>query len=290
MANSYSNIVAFLLTTIGYYFIKPRPTYDTINDPEKNKAYVSNNNLYLGIYLLLVVIIQFMVNASIISTTCGGSINENMGTAGVFTFIPWMLIFGAVIVVLILYPGFKSAFSDVIGYYYVSSSANELLTKLLINSDTTSSTSSTATEQNTPNLAIPQNGGDNQKLQNATDLIVKICGNTSILINQMSPENYNNFWNTLEPLMKPEYKGNNGIDIKKALFELVVTKDNIGQAMWFIYTGLLLVSIVQLKITSRGCVVSPKTMQANYAEFQKQEAAAQEQAALATSTTYTVTN
>jgi hypothetical protein len=286
MANSYLNTVIFLLTTIGYYFIKPRPTYDTINDPEKNKMYVSNNNLYLGIYLLLVIIIQFMVNTSIISTTCGGSVSENIGTAGVLTFIPWLLIFGAVIVVLTLYPGFKSAFSDVIGYYYVSTSANDLLTKLLINSDNTG----TNVKSSTPNLAIPQNGGDNQNLQNATDLIVKICGNTSILINQMSPENYNSFWNTLEPLMKPEYRGNNGIDIKKALFELVVTKDNIGQAMWFIYTGLLLVSIVQLKITSRGCVVSPKTMEANYAEFQKQEAAAQEQAALATSTTYTVTN
>jgi hypothetical protein len=60
--------------------------------------------------------------------------------------------------------------------------------------------------------------------------------------------------------------------------------------MWYIYTGLLLTSIVQLKITSRGCASNPKTMEANYAEFQKQEAAAQQQAATATSTTYTITN
>ena len=34
-----------------------------------------------------------------------------------------------------MYPGFKSAFSDVIGYFYVSSSANKLLTDLLVNKD-----------------------------------------------------------------------------------------------------------------------------------------------------------
>ena len=34
--------------------------------------------------------------------------------------------------VLIIFPGFKSAFSDVIGYYWVSYSANKLVTEILI--------------------------------------------------------------------------------------------------------------------------------------------------------------
>ena len=59
-----------------------------------------------------------MVNSSIITSTCGGSITENMGAAGVFTFLPWVLIFGVLILVLTIYPGFKSAFSDVIGYFF----------------------------------------------------------------------------------------------------------------------------------------------------------------------------
>ncbi len=74
------------------------------------------------------------------------------------------------------------------------------------------------------------------------------------------------------------------------MFDLVVTRDTIGEALWYIYTGLLLTSIVQLKITSRGCATNPQTMEANYAKFQEQEAAAQQQAASATSTTYTITN
>ena len=64
------------------------------------------------IYLLLVIIIQFIVNATIITSSCGGNITDNLGAAGVFTFIPWTLIFGAIILALNVYPGFKTAFSD----------------------------------------------------------------------------------------------------------------------------------------------------------------------------------
>ena len=59
--------------------------------------------------------------------------------------------------------------------------------------------------------------------------------------------------------------------------------------MWYIYTGLLLTSIVQLKITTRGCVSNPKTMEQNYQKFVESEKKAQGEKALATSTTYTIT-
>jgi hypothetical protein len=73
------------------------------------------------------------------------------------------------------------------------------------------------------------------------------------------------------------------------LFELVVTRDNVGEAMWYIYTGLLLTSIVQLKITSRGCTSNPQTMEANYQKFLQQEEQTQ-QANKNSSTTYTLSS
>jgi hypothetical protein len=73
--------------------------------------------------------------------------------------------------------------------------------------------------------------------------------------------------------MKDKYKtgSEEAYKIQSDLFELVVTRDNIGEAMWYIYTGLLLTSIVQLKITTRGCNSNPKTMEANYQKFLEQE-------------------
>jgi hypothetical protein len=77
--------------------LKPKLLYDDLIDPKKYAEYTKNNYLYLGIYLLLVMIIQFGVNAVSIATTCGGSITENIGGAGILTFIPWTLIFGVII-------------------------------------------------------------------------------------------------------------------------------------------------------------------------------------------------
>jgi hypothetical protein len=313
MASSYLNIVMFLVTTLFYYMaLKPTLTYDIVSNPETYTSFVSSNYMYLGVYLLLVIMIQFLVNASIITTTCGGSVSENMGAAGAFTFIPWFLIFGVIVIVLVIYPGFKSAFSDVIGYYYVSTKANELLIELLASQglESAPATPATAPATTTAETISPtappasaflgpkaQTGGTKEELQKASDLILKICGNTSILINQMVPSNFDSYWKLLNPLKKEKYQMKNGDEIsndaqqlKKQLFDLVVTRDTIGEALWYIYTGLLLTSIVQLKMTSRGCATNPQTMEANYAKFQEQEAAAQKQAASATSTTYTITN
>jgi hypothetical protein len=282
MANSYINIVTFILTTVFYYLaLKPTLSYDDLIDVKKYEEYSKNNYLYLGIYLVLVMLIQFIVNASVISTTCGGSISENMGAAGVLTFIPWTLIFGVIIIVLMIYPGFKSAFSDVVGYFYISGSATKIITELLVNRDVEKKLTGTETKE------------EKESLEDAADAIVKICGNTSILINQIVPDNFEKYWKILTPLMKPKYRDTNSQetkDIRQELFELVVTRDNIGESLWYIYTGILLTSIVQLKITTRGCNNNTATMEKNYNEFLKKEEEAKAKKAEADSTVYTITS
>jgi hypothetical protein len=281
MTNSYLNIVTFLLTTLFYYMgLKPQLPYAKYKDKEQYKEYISNNYMYLAIYVLLVIMIQFIVNSSIVASTCGGNVTENMGAAGVLTFLPWTLIFGVLVLILTVYPGFKSAFSDVVGYFYVAGSANKLLTELLVNQDIEKQMT------DDPNMTPEKKAA----LESAADAIIKICGNTSILINQMVPSNFDEYWKILTPLMKDKYKieGPEMDKIQSDLFELVVTRDNVGEAMWYIYTGLLLTAIVQLKITTRGCNLNPKTMEANYQKFLDQEQKTQQQKEQ-TSTTYTIT-
>jgi hypothetical protein len=284
MANSYLNIVTFLLTTIFYYLaLKPSYTYEILSDPIQETTYKTNNYMYLAIYLLLVMVIQFMVNASIIASTCGGSITENIGASGVLTFLPWTLIFGVIIVILTIYPGFKSAFSDVVGYYWVSSSANKVLTELLVDP--------TVQKKIDEDKTLTTEQKDD--LMTAADTIIKICGNASILINQIVPSNFKSYWELLQKsLFKPKYQNDNPetIKIRDELFEIVVTRDNVGEAMWYMYTGLLLTALVQLKITTRGCASNPKTMEANYQQFKNAEQKANQQKSLATGTTYTLSS
>jgi hypothetical protein len=322
MASSYLNIITFLLTTLFYYMaLKPKYTYEISVDPNKNKQYVTNSYMYLAIYLLLVMVVQFMVNASIITSTCGGSITQNLGASGVFTFIPWTLIFGVLAVILTIFPGFKSAFSDVIGYFWVYISANKLITELLINKDVEKALNRDNTGQGmvmTEPSAPPMDqvepppsydkavkmGGNyrikglkggaltKEQIQEAADTIVKICGNNSVLINQIVPSNFSEYWQILTPLMKEQYQndGPQATKMKEELFELVVTRDNVGEAMWYIYTGLLLTSLVQLKMTTKGCASNPQTMEQNYQKFLQSEQEAKSKNELATSTTYTITS
>ena len=304
MASSYLNIITFLLVTLLYYLVlKPSLTLGQIANETQLKEYKTNNNIYLAVYVLLIIVVQFIVNASIITTTCGGSISENMGAAGLLTFIPWTLIFGVVVAIIIVYPGFKSAFSDVIGYFYVAGSANNILTELLINPELEKALNNNTNANNIKPSDPPEElvGGKNKKqlggstkqqLQEAADAIVKICGNNSILINQIVPSNFMDYWTTLKPLRKEKYQNDNSpetIDIQNRLFELVVTRDNVGEAMWYIYTGILITMIVQLKIATRGCVMNPDTMVQNYDTYLANEQQNATQQETATSTVYTIT-
>lgn len=320
MANSYLNIVSFLLTTLFYYIaLKPTININILSDPEQYKEYLKNHNLCLAIYLLLVIIIQFIVNVSVITNMCGGNVTENIGSAGLITIFPWLLIFGTVIVILLIYPGFKSAFSDVVGYYFVSFSANKLLTTLLIDKD--------IEKQLDNNANISDN--EKQSIRNTADTIIKICGNTSILINQIVPSNFLEYWKILEPLMKEEYRGltnkqlnpttssnlmeqmaplepgaplpnyeqalkmsggqsTGSSSLQQKLLELVITRDNVGESMWYIYTGLLITSFVQLTIITKGCKSSPKTMEKNYQAYLDKQKAEKAKASKSTDTVYKI--
>ena len=59
--------------------------------------------------------------------------------------------------------------------------------------------------------------------------------------------------------------------------------------MWFVYTGLLVTSLVQLNISNRGCVSSPAAMEKKYQEFLDQQEKAQEEREQSTNQVYTIT-
>jgi hypothetical protein len=313
MASSFLNIGGFMFTTLIYYLaLKPKLTYDDMTNPDKYKSYLNNEKIYLAVYFLAILIIQFVINAYVVTQACGGSITQNIAASGGYTFIPWTILFGIVIVVIMIFPGFKSAFSDVVGYFYVAGSANKLLTDLLINDKVNDQIVKATGGENvnqpqvvpsapmepTKTPAIPQGnvrlvgGTSKQELEKAADLIVKICGNTSILINQIVPSNFVEYWNILKPLMKSQYQNDGPLANEKRneLFELVVTRDNVGEAMWYIYTGFLIASVVQLKITTRGCAVNPTQMAKNYQNYVAEQEKSEQQQQQATSTVYTITN
>ena len=281
MNNSYLSLLIFIIVTIFYFVVLkgPKLTMTILQDTNSYLSYQRGLYTKLIIYFVIVVLTQFGLNVGAIISTCGGNVNQNIGAAALLTFIPWMFIFGILLVALIIFPGWKSAFSNVIGYFVVSGKASTILADLLINTDVSHDI----------NIAAGADASKKDALEEAASAIVKLTGNKSLLINQIVPENFVKYWSLLTPLMKEKYQyadPESTASIQQNLLDLVVLRDNIGEGMWYFYTAILLTSIVQYKIATRGCSPDLASLSANQQIFQQQQTAVQTANAAAESTIY----
>lgn len=275
---SFQSLLFFIIITILYFAFpsigKPKLIISDLTEDGVSSEFYTKTSKSLAFYLGVIVVSQLFLNIAYLMAKCGGSLDKNIAAAALFTFIPWILIFGVMLAVLIIFPGFKGAFADVIGYYVVAGGANDIFGTILMGTDLNEIIEQT------------QNADEKNKLTKAAEAIVKICGNKSILINQINPDNFLKIWETLKPLMTPGSFENG--KIKQQLLDLVVLKDNIGEAFWYVYTAILISSIVYYNLATRGCVKSVEQIKSEHDEYiQHREAAAQQQK-LNNSTTYVI--
>jgi len=201
----------------------------------ESSGYANFNRGRLLLFFLMVLLTQFGLVVFSMVNKCHGSVGQNIGSAALITLLPWTLIFGAMIVLLQLYPSLKAPFSDVVGYYFVANQADQLLKTLL-----------------TPSSSADASAA----------AIMKIFGDKSVLINKINPENFETMWTTMAPLIPSD-----GQNQKASLFNLIVMKDNVGEAMWYAYTGILVIALVSYNLASRGCRRDLATVQANYSAY-----------------------
>lgn len=241
---TYLSIASFILTTMLYYVIpsvgKIAVSIKALSSVEEMETFKQESNVRLAIYLAVVIFTQFIINTTFVINACGGSSVSNYGSAFLLTFLPWIFIFGIMLIILIMYPGFKGAFADIIGYFFVSDKANDALSKILISDTGTNLLLSGLTNET-----------DKSDLIRAAESIVKMMGNKAIIINQITPLNFSNMWNMMQKLMKPTVFENE--ELKTDLLNIAVMRDNIGEAMWYLYTGILIISYTSFKITSTTC-------------------------------------
>jgi hypothetical protein len=189
---------------------------------------------------MFVLVGQLVINILTVIAKCGSSSFKNLMLALVFTIVPWTLIFGVMLVVLLIYPSMKKGFSDVVGYLFISGKAHEYINEIIKLDDT---------------------------------IRYKLTGKPEIFINVLTPFNFNSYFNDLTTKNVPNKTAgvemNSGVmeTIKDSLFKLIVNKDNIGEIMWIIYTGVLLIAIVQYYITNNSCSNDKLTLQDNYKKY-----------------------
>lgn len=260
--NSILTILLSLVVIILYYmFLKPVLKVDIMGDVDKFAKFSKQKYIMMIVLFVILFLIHMIVNLLGFQNKCGGSIGENIGKVFVSTFVPWLLFFGGLMLVLIIFPGFKGAFSNVIGYYAVYRASNTILVKLLGNAQvdrTIENTQETDKE-------------DAHLLEKASDAVLKLVGNTSIMINQITPENFENMWKMMIPVMKPEMRGTANAPLKCELLEQVLLRDNIGECCWYIYTMLLLIVVVKTMLMKQECVTSLSQVKEHASEYDAQQ-------------------
>ena len=152
-----TSMTYFTVVTIGAFILKYFMA----------KSYASKNQSVLGIvitvvYLAIIFAIQLYVNYQNAKEKCGGT--PQLVPSINYTVVPNLFIFGTLLLVLLLMPGWKAPFSNTIGYLIVwISGVNNSFFKIL-----------------------KQDNNQNKLLQ-------MVYKDPSIMINEITPENFDLF-------------------------------------------------------------------------------------------------
>jgi hypothetical protein len=227
-------LVIFIIATILYFIMRYlAPGY---------------NRVSTVVYYLSVVGSQFFFNMSLQKELCG---NSNYGYATLVTLVPWIMIFGIIQAMLIIFPGWKQPFSNTFGY---------LVTRLAgINSVLFTI------------LKAPK--GTNTQLEKT---IHNIYSDPSLFINEINPSNFNDFFTKSRFMFKAGVTQNSESMI--SFRNLIEVKELVSEFVWYMLSGLLVTTVSYNAIANANCSQSLDEMKKRHAQYEKDVNKQQEEA------------
>lgn len=274
-SSSFLGLILFIMSTLLYFVFKMMYGKDVYDKDEFGDVKRNNDGspkiLYTAksikrkiffLYFLIVIISQLIVNISVLNLICQTSIASVAFPAIIYTIIPWILIFGVIKVVLVLLPGWKAPFSNTFGY----------LIALIFGLKTT-----------VREVLKPMSLEDDDKVLEGDQLksfqtLREIYKDDSILINEITPENFDNFWRIMlkSQLIKTEHEvkqipGKNlTLDkLRGNLQWFVGLKDDISEMIWFLLSGSLISTVVYNNISQYKCEYSASDIMAQDAKYKQ---------------------
>jgi hypothetical protein len=246
----------YLMILLGYL------VYKTMNIPASDG---SNQEivppLIAAAFVMAIVGGEYMISVGMTKTACGF---EQWDIAALYTFLPWVLIVGAVRMILMIRPGWLVPFSNTFGYFLASAifGLTEVFRKLL----------KPGVNLSTADKEDPIKAAHAREVERA---LQEIYEDESRLINQFTPDNITSnikkfssadLMYTISEFKKiPEYKdtpdpvvetlyASHIETIKKAVwFKLFVS-----EFLWLLLSGILAISVTYNYIMNYGCKLTPE--------------------------------
>uniref|UniRef100_A0A6C0LKJ5 Uncharacterized protein n=1 Tax=viral metagenome TaxID=1070528 RepID=A0A6C0LKJ5_9ZZZZ len=211
------------------------------------------SRMYFAGYVLLIIIGEFFVNLGVTQAMCGSA---EWSTALMVTIFPWGFIFGILTLLLSMFPGWLSPFSNTFGYgVAILAGLNNILADIL--------------EPNPKGKKTPES-------QDMDEALAHIYSDKSLLVNEITVDNFDYFWDKMRGVFKKGVYSDQGL--KGQLYSMIVLKDTVASYIWYLLAGLLITSVSYNYIVNTTCSTSAKDMQKRHDEYEQQLAEAQEKA------------
>ena len=224
--------------------------------------YTKNGVLSGGItflFFLVLLIGEYFINLAMSKDICGF---DQEKTALLATVIPWFLVVGALKSALVVFPGWLTPFSNTFGYMFVSAVTDlkDVFNTIL-----------TPQFDLAPAAAAQKGGGGDgggasdsadipkDDVKNKRDIgraLEQIYTDQSIILNELGLDNLDRFWDSFKEsrLIRPSAKVEDLEKIRKFL----MMKTIVGEFVWLVLCGLLVVSISYNYLLNMGCSFTPE--------------------------------
>jgi len=230
--------------------------------------YTKNGVLSGGItfmFFLVLLIGEYFINLAMSKDICGF---DQEKTALLATVIPWFLVLGALKSALVVFPGWLTPFSNTFGYMFVSAVTD---LKDVFNTILTPQFDLAPAAQK-GEAAAQKGGGDGDgggasdsadipkdDVKNKRDIgraLEQIYTDQSIILNELGLDNLDRFWDSFKEsrLIRPSAKVEDLEKIRKFL----MMKTIVGEFVWLVLCGLLVVSISYNYLLNMGCSFTPE--------------------------------
>ena len=226
MISPFSTFIYFSILTTVYFVLK---YFLAETHGAKNRGLAIALTI---IYLVIMILLQLSTNLQNAKEKCGGT--PQIIPAINYTIMPNLFIFGGLLMAMMFFPGWKAPFSNTIGYLCVMGAGiKETFTNVL-------------------------------KTDSNNKLLKMVYRDPSMMINEMTPENFNLFISKMgsppNSILSSNYKKH-----LPELYNLVVIKDRIAEWLWYMFTGYLVIQNSNSYIMSIKCKRTPDELEAKLA-------------------------
>ena len=90
----------------------------------------------------------------------------------------------------------------------------------------------------------------------ATEALNYIYGNQSLLVNEITMQNFDEFLVSMKTLLKVAADSNEVVILKNLIF----LKESVAQYIWFLLTGSLVIAVATNSIINTGCNYSEESL------------------------------